>query len=212
MSKFNSYARKINEIAHATFTEYREKSDAVKSAESKYRAYPWRDGADHSYLAKSARAKADLAEANAQFEHCRRHLFEEQQRDIAVIRAELVEALNKEYAADPKAVDMQTLELMRSGIMSADEYSRLIDAATSNGNHTMARMIAQSAADMAERTKGDADISRSYRLVSHRGKGLDGGEYLQAFDCLCRTFDRCERNFALSTKWDELTTPVVESF
>jgi hypothetical protein len=86
------------------------------------------------------------------------------------------------------------------------------NAATSNGNHTMARMIAQSAADMAERTKGDADVSRSYRLVSHRGKGLDGGEYLQAFDCLCRTFDRCERNFALSTKWDELTTPVVESF
>ena len=111
MSKFNNYAKKLNEIAHTTFTEYREKSDAVKSAESKYRAYPWRDGADPTYLAKSARAKADLAEANAQFEHCRRHLFEEQQRDIAVIRAELVEALNKEYAADPKAVDMQTLSL-----------------------------------------------------------------------------------------------------
>ena len=101
MSKFNSYARKINEIARATFAEYREKSEAVKSAESRYRAYPWRDGADHSYLAKSARAEADLAEARAQFEHCRRHLFEERQRDVAVIRAELVEALNYEYAADP---------------------------------------------------------------------------------------------------------------
>ena len=196
MSKFNSYARKINEIAHATFTEYREKSDAVKSAESKYRAYPWRDGADPTYLAKSARAKADLAEANAQFEHCRRHLFEEQQRDIA---------------ADPKAVDMQTLELMRSGIMSADEYSRLIDAAASSGNHTMVRLIAKSAADMAEKAT-DTDVARSYRLVSHRGKGNDSNEYLQAFDFLADTFNRCERNFALSTKWDELTSPVVESF
>lgn len=211
MSKFSSFARKMDEIAHTTFTEYREKSDAVKSAESKYRAYPRRSGADPSYMAKSARAEADLAEARAQFEHCRRHLFEERQRDVAVIRAELVEALNKEYAADPSKVDMQTLELLRSGIMSADEYSRLIDAAASNGNHTMVRLIAKSAADMAEKTTGDADVSRSYRLVSH-SKGNDGTEYLRAFDFLADTFDRCERNFALSTKWDELTAPVVESF
>lgn len=211
MSKFNSYARKMNEIAHATFAEYREKNEAVKSAESRYRAYPWRDGADPTYLAKSARAKADLAEANAQFEHCRRHLFEEQQKDIAVIRAELVEALNKEYAADPSKVDMQTLELLRSGIMSADEYSRLIDAAASSGNHTMVRLIAKSAADMAEKAT-DTDVARSYRLVSHRGKGNDSNEYLRAFDFLADTFSRCERNFALSTKWDELTSPVVESF
>ena len=151
MSKFSSYARKMNEIANATFTEYREKSDAVKSAENKSRAYPRRSGADPSYMAKSARAEADLAEARAQFEHCRRHLFEERRRDIAVIRAELVEALGNEYAADPSKVDMQTLELLRSGIMSADEYSRLIDAAASNGNHTMVRLIAKNAADMAER-------------------------------------------------------------
>lgn len=211
MSKFNGYAKRMNEIANATFAEYREKSDAVKAAESRYNAYPRRSGADPSYMAKSARAEADLAEARAQFEHCRRHLFEGRQRDVAVIRAELVEALNKEYAADPSKVDMQTLELLRSGIMSADEYSRLIDAAASNGNHTMVRLIAKNAADMAEKAT-DADVARSYRLVSHRGKGNDGNEYLQAFDFLADTFNRCERNFALSTKWDELTAPVVESF
>ena len=211
MSKFSSYARKMNEIANATFAEYRAKSDAVKSAESKYRAYPRRSGADPSYMAKSARAEADLAEARAQFEHCRRHLFEERQRDVAVIRAELVEALNKEYAADPSKVDMQTLELLRSGIMSADEYGRLIDAAASSGNHTMVRLIAKSAADMAEKVT-DSDVARSYRLVSHRGKGNDGNEYLRAFDFLADTFNRCERNFALTPKWDELTSAVVESF
>ena len=211
MSKFNNYAKKLNEIANATFTEYRAKSDAVKSAESKYNAYPWRDGADPTYLAKSARARADLAEAKAQFEHCRRHLFEEQRKDIAVIRAELVEALGKEYAADPKAVDANTLALMNSGIMTADEYSRLIDSAIASGNFTMTRLLAKSAADMAEKVT-DSDVARSYRLASHKGKGMDGREYLQAFDFLTDTFNRCERNFALSTKWDELTSPVVDSF
>lgn len=212
MSKFNSYARKMNEIANATFAEYRAKSDAVKSAESRSKAYPRRNGADPAYLAKSARAEADLAEARNAFDQMRRHLFDDKRREIVAVRAELVEALNKEYAADPSKVDMQTLELLRSGIMSADEYSRLIDAAASNGNHTMVRLIAKSAADMAEKTTGDADVSRSYRLVSHRGKGNDGNEYLQAFDFLVDTYNRCERNFALSGKWDELTSPVVESF
>ena len=211
MSKFNNYAKKLNEIANATFTEYRAKSDAVKSAESKYNAYPWRDGADPTYLAKSARARADLAEAKAQFEHCRRHLFEEQRKDIAVIRAELVEALGKEYAADPKAVDANTLALMNSGIMTADEYSRLIDSAMASGNFTMTRLLAKSADDMAEKVT-DSDVARSYRLVSHKGKGMDGREYLQAFDFLADTFNRCERNFALTGKWDELTSPVVDSF
>ena len=211
MSKFNNYAKKLNEIANATFTEYRKKSDAVKSAESKYNGYPWRDGADHTYLAKSARARADLAEAKAQFEHCRRHLFEEQRKDIAVIRAELVEALGKEYAADPKAVDGNTLALMNSGIMTADEYSRLIDSAIASGNFTMTRLLAKSAADMAEKVT-DSDVARSYRLVSHKGKGMEGREYLQAFDFLADTFNRCERNFALSTKWDELTSPIMDSF
>lgn len=212
MSRFNDYAKKLNEIANGTFEEYRRAEAAVKSAESRCNAYPRRNGADSAYMAKSARAEADLAEARNAFEQMRRRLFDDKRREIAAVRAELEKAVGDAFAADPTKVDMQTMELLRSGIMSADEYNRLIDKATANGNPTMARMIAQSAADMAERTKGDADVSRSYRLVSHKGKGMNGQEYLDAFDCLCRTFDRCERNFALTTKWDELTSPVVESF
>ena len=210
MSKFNNYAKKLNEIANATFTEYREKSDAVKSAESKYRAYPRRSGADPSYMAKSARAEADLAEARNAFDQMRRHLFDDKRREIAAVRVELEKAVFDAFAADPKSVDGNTLALMNSGIMTADEYSRLIDSAIASGNYTMTRLLAKSAADMAEKVN-DSDVARSYRLVSHKGKGMDGREYLQAFDFLTDTFNRCERNFALSTKWDELTSPVVDS-
>ena len=211
MSKFNNYAKKLNEIANATFTEYREKSDAVKSAESRYNAYPRRNGADPAYMAKSARAEADLAEARNVFDQMRRHLFDDKRREIAAVRAELEKAVFDAFAADPKSVDANTLALMNSGIMTADEYSRLIDSAIASGNYTMTRLLAKSAADMAEKVT-DSDVARSYRLVSHKGKGMDGREYLQAFDFLTDTFNRCERNFALSTKWDELTSPVVDSF
>ena len=211
MSKFNSYARKVNEIANATFEEYRRAEAAVKSAESRYKAYPRRNGADPAYMAKSARAEADLAEARNAFEQVRRHLFDDKRREINAIRAELVTALGNEYAADPKAVDMNTLALMNSGILTAAEYNRLIDASTAAGNHTMVRLLAQSAKDRADKVN-DSDTAREYRLVAQKGKGANGREFLEAFDYMGDVFNRCERNFSLAGKWDELTADVVENF
>ena len=211
MSKFNSYARKVNEIANAAFAEYRGKEAAVKSAESRYNAYPRRNGADPAYLAKSARAEADLCEARNAFDQMRRHLFDDKRREIAAVRAELEKAVFDAFAADPKAVDMNTLALMNSGILTAAEYNRLIDASTAAGNHTMVRLLAQSAKDRADKVN-DSDTAREYRLVAQKGKGANGREFLEAFDYMGDVFNRCERNFSLAGKWDELTADVVENF
>ena len=211
MSKFNSYARKVNEIANAAFAEYREKEAAVKSAESRYNAYPRRNGADPAYMAKSARAEADLCEARNAFDQMRRHLFDDKRREIAAVRAELEKAVFDAFAADPKSVDMNTLALMNSGILTAAEYNRLIDASTAAGNHTMVRLLAQSAKDRADKVN-DSDTAREYRLVAQKGKGANGREFLEAFDYMGDVFNRCERNFSLAGKWDELTADVVENF
>ena len=211
MSKFNGYARKVNEIANAAFAEYREKEAAVKSAESRCNAFPRRNNADPAYMAKSARAEADLCEARNAFDQMRRHLFDDKRREIAAVRAELEKAVFDAFAADPKAVDMNTLALMNSGILTAAEYNRLIDASTAAGNHTMVRLLAQSAKDRADKVN-DSDTAREYRLVAQKGKGMDGRQYLEAFDYMGDVFNRCERNFSLAGKWDELTADVVESF
>lgn len=211
MSKFNGYARKVNEIANAAFAEYREKEAAVKSAESRYKAYPRRNGADPAYMAKSARAEADLAEARNAFDQMRRHLFDDKRKEIGSVREELEKAVFDAFAADPKAVDMNTLALMNSGILTAAEYNRLIDASTAAGNHTMVRLLAQSAKDRADKVN-DSDTAREYRLVAQKGKGANGREFLEAFDYMGDVFNRCERNFSLAGKWDELTADVVENF
>ena len=211
MSKFNGYARKVNEIANAAFAEYREKEAAVKSAESRCNAYPRRNGADPAYMAKSARAEADLAEARNAFDQMRRHLFDDKRREIGAVRVELEKAVFDAFAADPKAVDMNTLALMNSGILTAAEYNRLIDASTAAGNHTMVRLLAQSAKDRADKVN-DSDTAREYRLVAQKGKGANGREFLEAFDYMGDVFNRCERNFSLAGKWDELTADVVENF
>ena len=211
MSRFNSYAKRMNEIANAAFAEYREKEAAVKSAESRYKAYPRRNGADSAYMAKSARAEADLAEARNAFDQMRRHLFDDKRREIAAVRAELEKAVFDAFAADPKSVDSNTLALMNSGIMTAAEYNRLIDASTAAGNHTMVRLLAQSAKDRADKVN-DSDTAREYRLVAQKGKGANGREFLEAFDYMGDVFNRCERNFSLAGKWGELTADVVENF
>lgn len=211
MSKFNNYAKRMNEIANGTFEEYRKAEAALKSAESRSKEYPRRNGADPSFLAKSARAEADLAEARNAFEQVRRHLFDDKRREIAAVRAELETALGNEYAADPSKVDMNTLALMNSGILTAAEYNRLIDSANAAGNHTMVRLLAQSAKDRADKVN-DSNTAREYRLVAQSGKGANGQQYLEAFDYMTDTFNRCERNFSLTKKWDELTAPVVENF
>lgn len=211
MSRFNDYAKKLNEIANATFEEYRRAEAAVKSAESRYNAYPRRNGADPAYLAKSARAEADLAEARNAFDQMRRHLFDDKRREIAAVRAELEKAVFDAFAADPKSVDSNTLALMNSGILTAAEYNRLIDASAAAGNHTMVRLLAQSAKDRADKAN-DSDTAREYRLVAQKGKGANGREFLEAFDYMGDVFNRCERNFSLAGKWDELTADVVENF
>lgn len=211
MSRFNDYAKKLNEIANGAFEEYRRAEAAVKSAESRYNAYPRRNGADPAYLAKSARAEADLAEARNAFDQMRRHLFDDKRREIAAVRAELEKAVFDAFAADPKSVDSNTLALMNSGILTAAEYNRLIDASAAAGNHTMVRLLAQSAKDRADKAN-DSDTAREYRLVAQKGKGANGREFLEAFDYMGDVFNRCERNFSLAGKWDELTADVVENF
>lgn len=211
MSRFNDYAKKLNEIANATFEEYRRAEAAVKSAESRCNAYPRRNGADPAYMARSARAEADLCEARNAFDQMRRHLFDDKRREIAAVREELEKAVFDAFAADPKAVDMNTLALMNSGILTAAEYNRLIDSANAAGNHTMVRLLAQSAKDRADKVN-DSDTAREYRLVAQKGKGANGREFLEAFDYMGDVFNRCERNFALAGKWGELTADVVENF
>ena len=162
-------------------------------------------------MARSARAEADLCEARNAFDQMRRHLFDDKRKEIAAVREELEKAVFDAFAADPKAVDMNTLALMNSGILTAAEYNRLIDASTAAGNHTMVRLLAQSAKDRADKVN-DSDTAREYRLVAQRGKGANGREFLEAFDYMGDVFNRCERNFSLAGKWDELTADVVENF
>ena len=211
MSKFNTYIRQINDIAAEAFKEYTAAKDAYKSAESKKNAYPRKIGLGADYTAKSARYEADYAEAAAAFEKFRRDGFYNHRKRMDEVRNAFIAEIGSAFAADPAQLDMATLELMKSGILNASEYSRLMDKAINDGNHTMARMIAQHAKAAADSTD-DREDAAAFRAVAYKGNGMNGNNYIEAFDFVTSLYARCSRNPALYSKWDELAGEVIENF
>ena len=211
MSKFNSYIRQINDIAAEAFKEYAAAETAYKNAESKKNAYPRRNGLGYEYDAKVARYAAEYAEALAAYDKFRKTGFYGYRQRMDEVRKEFVAAVESHFTADPAALDMATLELLKSGILSAAEYNRLMDKAINDNNHTMARMIGQHAKAAAENAI-DRDTATALRSVSYKSNGMNGSNYVEAFDFVTGLYDRCSRNPALYSKWDELAGEVIEKF
>lgn len=216
MSKFNHYVKKADEMAKAAFEAYRKAEKAYKDAEKKRNEYPQRHGmVDAQYAAKSARAQADFLEAKEAYEAAKR-TFRDSGAQFKTMRSELAADLEKEYSVNPAALDSNTLELIKSGIMNAGEYMRLLKEAQAAGNHTMARMIGKYAADAAE-ARGSKygqndNEARNLRLVDYEAKANTGNDRLQAFDNMAELYNRCINNPAMIDHWDEFTADTVENF
>lgn len=216
MSKFNSYARKVNDIATAAFEEYRKAEAGYKKAEAKAKEYPQRTGASPEYMAKAARAQADYLEAKAAYDTARRNFGAAEERAIKELRGELETAVNDAYSVDPAQLDTATLELLKSGILNASEYAKLMSAAQAAGNATMVRLVGKyakdAADDMADRYGQGDQKAKELRAVSYQSSAYTGSTYLANFDTVTDIFNRCTRNPGLIDKWGELTGDMVEQF
>lgn len=214
MSRFNEYARKADAYAKAVFEEYTAAESKLKAAESKRNAYPRKNGLGYEYDAKAARYEAEYVEAKAEYEKLRRDMRDYKADGLKPIRRELESAIADAFAAKPEHLDAATLELLKSGILSADEHNRLIDKAMSDNNPTMVRLIAKHAKDRAAQADEDKnpDVSRAFRAVAYKGNSVNGNSYLEAFDVMASCFNRCMKNTALMSHWDELNGEIVENF
>ena len=151
------------------------------------------------------------AEALAAFDKFRKNGFYSYRQRMNEVRKEFVAAVESHFTADPAAIDMATIELMKSGILTAGEYNRLMDRAISEDNHTMARLIGQHAKAAAENA-GSTDEAANLRAIAYKSNGMNGSNYVEAFDFVTGLYDRCSRNPALYGKWDELAGEVIEKF
>ena len=216
MSRFNSYARKVDEIAKQAFEEYRKAEKELKRAQDAANATPQRMGVvDPQYAARYARAQADLAEAkNAHA--VAKHRLAARKSDILAIKKELQQDISNYYTADPAQIDGATLELLKSGILKPHEYSKLMNDATKAGNHTMARMIGKyadsAAAEVAKRDGENSTTARELRVVGYQAQQNNGGDRLEAFQVMEQLYDRCVNNPGMIDYWEQFTAETVADF
>lgn len=214
MSKFNEYARRADKIAKEAFEEFLKAHANLKQAQQRANAYPPRHGmVDASYAANVARAKADLIEANEAYRKAQK-AFDGHRIEIENIGRELEAAVQDAYSADSSQIDLATIELLKSGVMSASEYDKLLTQAFAAGNPTMARIIAKYAGNEADAISAkygqNDEKALKLRAIAISGKGK-GTEIVNQFGVLTDVFTRCTRNPRMIDHWEELTEKVVET-
>ena len=213
MSRFNDYAKKLDEQAKAAFKAYRDAEAAYKRAEAKAKEYPQRNGfVNADYAAKSARAQADFLEAKEAYRKAK-SVFAEHETEFKAIRSELAAEIESAYSVDPAQLDNNTLELLKSGILTGSEYAKLLNAAQAAGNPTMVRLIGKYAQDAAAAKYGQSDrAAAELRAIAYQSKTNTGSAHLDAFDYMADVFHRCTNNPGMIDHWDELTAQAVQNF
>lgn len=221
MSRFNSYARKIDELARKAFEEYEAAAAELKKAEVAQSEFLQRMGKtmDTVKEAKRARAQADYLEAKEKMTRVKRDM-DAYNDSVAAIRRELAATVDAAFVVDPAQVDSAALELMKSGICGAADYEKLLHDAASSSNATMIRLIASYAAKAADSLKEkDGRISYDRReefsrlsAVGQQGAAYASRAKLQEFDALADAFKRTMRNPGMIDHWRELTGSIIEAF
>lgn len=217
MSEFNEYAQKVDEIARTSFKEYQSAQDALKKAESQIYSIrsDYRSGTTPEYELKKARVQANYLEAQDALKTAKRSLAE-REKEISALRDNLASAVSNRFIADPSALDKNTMDLLRSGILKSNEYESLMNTALKTGNHTMARMIAKYAEKEAQaentRNGSNTPTARHLRRVAYMASVCNGDYIMQNFDYLADVYHRSARNPAMIKEWDSLTTDAVANF
>ena len=187
MSKWNSYGKRINEIVKRGTDAYREAEKALQAAEKATKQYPQRMGVvDASYAAKSARAQADLLEAKEKMKQARATLTRGE-TEIANLRKEMAAAVDSESVLDASQIDNNSLELLKSGVMSTNDYIAMYEKHSSNP--TMLRLIGKYAGDAAEH-ESDYNKAAKLRVLNMNSKQTGASSYLEAFDVLADVYKR----------------------
>ena len=222
MSKFNTYARRLDEAFKEARSEYNAAFCALQEAQQVSRdANAWRpgDSAEEKQV-RTARAALKLHDAEAAFNEVSARVWDNFKTTRRTIRAELEQEVRAANIANPDAIDNNTLELMKTGVLSPADYSAFMERFDSNA--TMLKLIGHYAAEAAKTTDNRREAATLNAISIDCQSGQSA--ILRAFDDLCKVSDYCrgerhdgdrfrpEHTAIMSEKWDDLAGEAVESF
>ena len=221
MSKYNIFARQLDTAFKSARTEILEARGKLQRAaadlETARRPNPRISEYDRKIKLKEAELERDKAEqAMKNTFKTALDTFNQTRRQIA---DNLADAVRADEVAKPEEIDAPALELLKSGVMTFDDFAQF--ARRFSGNRTMQRILTkyiEAAAQQAD----NQDRARMNVLLQDC-KADAPGAALDAWGSLSELADRCtgqygsgERNIdhvaAMSTQWEDLADAALESF
>ncbi|OUQ56698.1 hypothetical protein B5E56_12610 [Flavonifractor sp. An112] len=224
MSKYNEYAQRLDVAFKTAREEYMEAWNQLQAAQKAERdAQAWRA---ETYRGENdlrrQRAKAELLEAEHTFKATESRVWAEFDRQKEAIRRELESDVRASSTVDPDAIDANALELLKSGILTADDVFSLVNKY--DANVTMLRLISKHAKELADDKNTDAKTrGQLYVLCSQIGNGKNST--MRNFSDLVEISNYCSgrggggtqrttpaHTVAMAGKWEELASTAVENF
>ena len=225
MSQYNKYAQRLDTAFKTAREEYMEAWNQLQAAQKAntdaqaWRAETYRGEND----LRRQRAKAELLEAEHTFKATESRVWAEFDRQKEAIRRDLESDVRASSTVDPDAIDANALELLKSGILTADDIFSMVNKYDSN--LTMLRLISKTAKELADDKQHTDAKTRGqlYVLCSQIGNGKNST--MRNFSDLVEISNYCSgrggggtqrttpaHTVAMAGKWEELASTAVENF
>ena len=225
MSQYNKYAQRLDTAFKTAREEYMEAWNQLQAAQKAntdaqaWRAETYRGEND----LRRQRAKAELLEAEHTFKATESRVWAEFDRQKDAIRRDLESDVRASSTVDPDAIDANALELLKSGILTADDIFSMVNKY--DNNLTMLRLISKTAKELADDKQHTDAKTRGllYTLCNQIGNGKNST--MRNFDDLVEISNYCSgrggggtqrttpaHTVAMAGKWEELASTAVENF
>lgn len=224
MSKYNQYAKRLDTAFKTAREEYKEAWNKLQAAQKAntdaqaWRAETYRGEND----LRRQRARAQLLEAEHTFKAAESRVWAEFDRQKEEIRRDLESEVRATSTVDPDAIDTNALELLKSGILTADDIFSMVNKY--DNNLTMLRLISKTAKELADDKSIDsATRGQLYTLCNRIRNGRNST--MRNFDDLVEISNYCSgrggggtqrttpaHTVAMAGKWEELASTAVENF
>lgn len=214
MSEFNHFAKELDAAFRAARSEYAAVYEELTKAKENA-------GAAGLDAVKKQIATLQLQEAEKKMRQETGRIWSVFDAKAAELRSALAKEVQASKCVDPTAVDAAGVELMKSGILTPDDYYSL--AEKYDGNVTMLRLLSKYAADAA--TDADNRKDRVALTVLSQECANGTGKTLKAWDDLMTTVNYCSGRggsgnrrptpgvtLSMGEWWDQLAGESVENF
>ena len=172
MAKYNKYAQAVRDKFLEAREQYARAYEKLQHAEEQVKkAHTMTETFVGEKSARIAETEARLKLVQAEFKSVSDEIWGTFDREKKKIDAELRAAVRADNLANSDRLDANALELLKSGIMSGDDYEAMLSGF--DGNSTMRRMIAKYAAAAADDKNRDPAERAQLSAVANAGR--DGG-------------------------------------